>query len=188
VLLLSINFACSVDSLDVYVPPRGVESIQQEDIRRDIWSLELSKKPFTVWILERAEQLNLEMVFVKASTCFSRKMDTKGLVFWTDETEYYRNVAVPALLSLAKSTDGIENPGGLMYCIGQPPDIVMDWTEIEIADVSGIELTENAGRWSSSSMEQYAFVDLQFERIVSNIKEIARKTTPYLPSDFVPKK
>jgi hypothetical protein len=188
VILFFLLHACSVDLLDIYVPPRGFASIQQEDIRRDIWSLQLAEQDVDDWLLQRASQLNVEIVLQDEETiCFSRGEQEKGLVFWVNASSEYKNVAVAALLSLAKSTEQIDNPFRLIYCVGRPPKLCSGCTEIEIANVSGIDLVEKKGTWTSSSPGSTSFIDLNFELIQENVSKIAQQTTPHLPLNSLPK-
>ena len=188
-IALWIGIACSVEALNVYVPPRGIASIQQEDLRRDIWSLEIASEAFDIWFHKRVKQLHLEPVSGNEQSCFRRQGEAEtGIVFWTDSKRRYSNVSVSALLSLAKSTDQTHNPQSIVYCSVQPPVFFNDWKIIEIADVSGKDIVLEEGRWTSNSDEKYSFTDLQFEQIARNTKVIAETITPYLPSDFVPKR
>jgi hypothetical protein len=176
-----IFIACSVQNLSIQVPPQGIDAIQQEDFRRDIWALQQNQKSIEEWLDIRAEQLNLEPQFKGKTTCFSRigENDT-GVAFWTKNESEYKYIAISVLFSLAKITDTKKNPIGLLYCIGKPPIFSLGWKQVEIADITGTSLKEIDGTWVSSSEGRFNFVDVQFEQLVANTKEIARQTIPFV--------
>jgi hypothetical protein len=58
ILLMGALTACSVDTLKIYVPPRGIESIHQEDLKRALWNLERGTESM-LWWENRASQVNL---------------------------------------------------------------------------------------------------------------------------------
>ena len=180
-----LALACSLESLSIVLPPRGIESIQQEDLRRDIWSLEIEEKPIDDWWNNRAKQLHLEPALRgRETTCHGRSTESDtGIVFWTERESVYRNSAIAALLSLAKSTDATSSPVGLMYCVGRPPKFGLGWSEQKIESIAGPNVVEVEGVWTSNTTPELLFVDLNFEHLEQNIRHIATVRTPYLLSD-----
>ena len=58
VLICCSGISCSPETLKIYVPPTGVHSVNQEDLRRAYWALESGDDP-EQWWLKRTEQFHL---------------------------------------------------------------------------------------------------------------------------------
>ena len=179
-----MTLACSLESLNIVLPPRGIEAVQQEDLRRDIWALEHRNQPIDDWFRNRAKQLNLDVVVSGASTmCYGRSAQKEtGILWWTERDSQYQNSAIAAILSLAKSTDAISSPVGLIYCLGRPPKFGLGWSEQKIENIVGPRVAVSNGVWSSNTAEVVPFVELNFEQLEYNIRHIATALTPHIRS------
>ena len=58
-VLFFCGISCAPETLKIHVPPTGVHSVNQEDLRRAYWALESGDDP-EQWWLKRTEQFHLE--------------------------------------------------------------------------------------------------------------------------------
>lgn len=120
---------CPAEQLGVPVPPRGLEAINQEDLQRDLYHLleagpEHERSPEAgAWVAERFEQMHLEPVPLplEGAVCGLRpgRGDGSLLVLSQPAPAGASRAALPdaAVISLAKSTDGLPTPRrGIMFC------------------------------------------------------------------------
>ena len=128
--LLLAFMACSPESLRIHIPKRGVESVQQEDLRRAIWAMQ-STEP-TEWFAGRAESLGL--IPIKDSGCYvhtdaSTAQGTRLLVSDVNP------VSTAVVASLAKSLHGIEHhrKSGWQFCLGQPIESLPQWQDVYLS-------------------------------------------------------
>ena len=128
---LSAMMGCSVETLGIYLPKRGKESIQQEDLRRAIWSLERMCQNSSVedctdnrldWWSNRALRVGLRVHQVP--NCFVQKQqDPNASMQWMIAQQ--QPVEIGALASMAKSIDHIDTLENWGFCIAG------EWLDLE---------------------------------------------------------
>ncbi len=161
IAILSL-LGCSTEALKIHVPPTGVASVHQEDLRRAYWKLQRGKNPQDWWN-SRARQVHLSKTEIK--DCF---------VHTGTGSEQPSSVLVIAeplpiqlsmLASLAKATDGVETFEDWLFCVSSaqvPTDIE---TTLETMIDSTIDLAEE-------NLGNPKFVDVQFEQLEQRVRQI----------------
>jgi len=128
-LAAALLTGCPAERLGVPVPPRGVHAIQQEDLQRDVFRL-LADGPLHPrhpdaldWVEQRLGQMKLEAVSVPVEgvACALRQGSAKeALLFVAPHADAGAEAAAlpdAALITLAKSTDGLGQPRhSLVFC------------------------------------------------------------------------
>ena len=141
--------SCNPETLKIHIPPKGIDSVNQEDLRRAYWALERGADPIKWWS-SRANQFNLRS---SSSGCDESEVDgdNRGIVH-----AQLTPMQLTVIASMAKALDGIETKHSWQFCIG----------EIESHDVNGkvIFLSENWG-------ESPPFIDVNFTQLVQEIRE-----------------
>ena len=159
IAILSL-LGCSTEALKIHVPPTGVASVHQEDLRRAYWKLERGVNPQDWWN-SRARQVHLSKTEIK--DCFVHTGKGTGSVQPSSIVASILVMAEPLpiqlsmLASLAKATDGVETPEDWMFCLSSaqvPRDIE---TMIDLAQ-------ERLGN--------PRFVDVQFEQLEQRVRQI----------------
>ena len=102
---------CSVDTLKIYTPSRGLESIHQEDLKRALWKLEQGTDPMSWWI-HRADQVHLKSTDIHG--CFVHEGNTSDMVTVLAAPT---PIQVATLASMGKALDKVETPHGWQFCI-----------------------------------------------------------------------
>ena len=124
--------ACSVDTLRIHVPDRGVDSVHQEDLRRAAWAMQ-SVEPL-YWFKRRSSSLDLHPTFFSEDTdCYVHADYSKehGVRLYVSE-EHISAVSVAMLASLAKSVKGMGSAHGWQFCVGQPTSFAQHWTDVSM--------------------------------------------------------
>ncbi len=128
-LLGCLLVGCPAERLGVPVPPRGAQAIHQEDLQRDMFHL-LEAGPAhrrhpdaVAWVTQRLDEMRLEPVEVSVEgvVCGLRQGRTEGVLLVLSQPAPFdaSRAALPdaALISLAKSTDGLPEPRrSLLFC------------------------------------------------------------------------
>lgn len=121
--------ACSPESLRIHVPKRGVESVQQEDLRRAIWAMQ-STDPIE-WFDRRAESLGL--IQTEPGNCYSQANSSNhhgNRLILVDVNP----VATAVMASLAKSLHGGDfAEDGWQFCLGQPTESRAGWQDVSLS-------------------------------------------------------
>ncbi len=120
---------CPAERLGVPLPPRGLQAISQEDLQRDLFHLleagdaHRRHPEAPTWVAQRLEQMGLEPVpiDVHGANCGRREGRGDGQLLFLASTSSAgaELAALPdaALISLAKSTDGLGPPAReLLFC------------------------------------------------------------------------
>ena len=107
-LILIVLFACSAEFLNIPIPPNGVQSVHQEDIKRDIWAIENGHTSKTWW-KKRVSQLGGEIVMQENFSCLLHEGEKNtGLVYWTSLDKNDLGIRLATILSLAKASHRID--------------------------------------------------------------------------------
>jgi len=128
-LTVAMLTGCPAERLGVPVPPRGVHAIQQEDLQRDVFHL-LADGPLhprhpdaLAWVEQRLGQMNLEAISVPVEgvACALRQGSAQQAVLFVaphaDAGAEATALPDAALITLAKSTDGLGTPRrSLLFC------------------------------------------------------------------------
>jgi len=107
--LLSLSSGCAPETLKIHVPPTGVQSVNQEDLRRAYWILEQAIAP-EQWWFKRAAQFHLEMV----DGCweYAGQIDSINIVV-ADKTP----MQLTMMASLAKALDRTVQEDSWQFCL-----------------------------------------------------------------------
>ena len=141
-MTLLLLLACSADFLNIPIPPKGARAIHQEDIKRDIWSIERGNTAERWWE-KRLDQLDGKMVVQNNSSCLIHEgEEKKGLIYWTSLNENDLGIRLATMLSLAKASNQVHLKFSYRYCLGEPVEI-QGWTLIEVDNIAGPSLECN---------------------------------------------
>lgn len=163
IAILSL-LGCSTEALKIHVPPTGVASVHQEDLRRAYWKLERGVNPQDWWN-SRARQVHLSKTEIR--DCFVHTGKSTGSV----QPSSIMVIAEPLpiqlsmLASLAKAIDGVETPEDWRFCLASaqvPTDIE---TMIDPTTDSTIDLAQER-------LGNPRFVDVQFEQLEQRVRQI----------------
>ena len=152
IFLVGGLIGCSVDTLKIYTPPRGLESIHQEDLKRALWNLERGTDPMWWWI-NRASQVNLSATGIHG--CFIHEGNTSDvLIVLAMSTP----IQVSTLASMGKAVDKVETTHGWQFCIEEEG---ATWSEsfanrVYVSDIVDAEAS---------------FVDVNFTRWTQQIRD-----------------
>ena len=154
-LVICLGVACSPERLRIHVPPTGVDSVNQEDLRRAYWALERGAEP-SQWWLQRAEQFHLHR---STFTChYHQGWSTEKAVVYAQSTPMQLTV----MASLAKALDRTEPPWSWYFCL------VGDVSNPETKFQTVIDLTETL-------RESAPFVEVNFEQLAHDVQSIIRE-------------
>lgn len=104
--------SCSVETLDIYQPPKGLDSIQQEDIKRAMWRLQQGVDA-SDWWETRARQLHL--MPMARQDCFQHPGKGNTLIeVFTDRAP----LRLAMMASMAKTLDHLATEATWQFCIG----------------------------------------------------------------------
>ena len=104
-LLLSLT-ACKAVDLGIELPPTGIEAINQEDLKRDIYLGKKAKslKERIEWISTRLKDMDLTLMEKEGALCGKRVVDGVGIrVGVVDDNSDNVVISVAAMMSLAKA-------------------------------------------------------------------------------------
>ena len=151
-VLLTFLTACSVETLNIHVPKRGVESINQEDLRRAVWKLESVESP-TDWWENRAKQLEISSVGT-TPYCYSHsnEHDTGIRLYIEDHTP----LSFAILASWAKAVHRVDREFGWQFCI-QKPQEDPEW--------------KNIAMQSWFSYEDQPFTEVRFDLLEEQLRQ-----------------
>ena len=154
-LLGSLSVACSPETLGIHVPPTGVHSVNQEDLRRAYWALERGADPVQWWS-KRAEQFHLEP---SLSTCHVHqgKSHTMAVVYAASTP-----MQLTVMASIAKALDRTEPLWSWQFCL------VEQIPEAHATFQTVVDLTDDLG-------DSIPFVDLNFETLALDVQSILRE-------------
>ena len=145
--------SCAPETLKIHIPPKGIDSVNQEDLRRAYWALDRGADPIEWWS-NRAGQFHLQP---STFGCHEYKIggDKRGRVY-----AQVSPMQLTVMASMAKALDGIETSQSWMFCIG----------ENSSPDISGqvINLTK---KWGESPR----FIDVNFTQLALDIRESIRE-------------
>lgn len=116
-LIWMFPLACSVELLKVYVPPRGIEHIQAEDLQRDVWAQLNPESGFghEEWLQYRFSQHEAELTYHAASD-FCAQQEQSTIHLWVNDAHpSHRPYWTAILLSAAK---GLEADKEGSFCLG----------------------------------------------------------------------
>jgi|GEM_PF-5154553 len=151
-LLMAALIGCSVDTLKIYMPPRGIQSIHQEDLKRALWNLERGADSM-LWWTNRASQVNLSATDIHG--CFlheGRTSDVLTIVAVSTPIE------VATLASMGKAVDKVETSHGWQFCTQEK-------------GTSRIESFDNMLYVSDIVDVESSFVDVNFTLWAQQIRE-----------------
>ncbi len=151
-VLGSLSVACAPETLRIHVPPTGVQSVNQEDLRRAYWALDRGTDPVQWWS-KRAEQFHLEP---SPSTCHLHqgKSHTRAVVY-AESTPMQLTV----MASLAKALDRTEPSWSWQFCLVEyAPEANETFQTV-------IDLTDQLE-------DSIPFVDVNFERLSLDVQSI----------------
>lgn len=152
--LLLVLMACSPESLRIHVPKRGVESVQQEDLRRAIWAMQ-SREP-TEWF--RARSMSLGLDEPNQFECYSHigRSTHRGTRLMVPDVN---PVSIAVMASLAKSLHGVENTkSGWQFCLGYPTESIEGWQDVSLS------------LWIDVS--EQSFMELNFVALEQSIRQV----------------
>ena len=154
-VLGSLSVACSPETLRIHVPPTGVDSVNQEDLRRAYWALERGTDPVQWWS-KRVEQFHLEP---SVSTCHVHqgKSNTMAVVYATSTP-----MQLTVMASIAKALDRTEPSSSWQFCL------VEQIPEANATFQTVIDLTDELGH-------NIPFVDVNFEMLALDVQSILRE-------------
>lgn len=151
--------ACSVESLRIHVPSRGVDSVNQEDLKRAVWTMEST--PPVDWFEGRMAQLGtVSSSLPSGAQCYqyaNRLEQAQGVRLYIATPEISA-LSVALLASVVKSLDGIDVSEGWMFCLGEPTVESEGWRD------------QNLGRWLS--MDQQRFTEIHFEQVEQTLRQV----------------
>lgn len=178
VFFLRLLFACSADFLNIPIPSRGIHSVHQEDLKRDIWAIEQGYSA-QIWWEKRISQLEGEMLAQENASClYHRGENEKGILYWTMQKND-AGIQVGVLLSLAKASDQISREQSYQYCLGKP-DVREGWIVQEIGNIDGEQLEIRDNIWNARWDKKQSFGQINFERLQQNIQTIIASNSPSL--------
>lgn len=110
-VLLFVILGCSPEDLKIHVPPTGLQSVNQEDLRRAYWALEQGADPVAWWD-DRAVQFHLQ----KVDNCwrYSDQSDKIHVVV-ADKTP----MPLTIMASLAKAVDKTVQDVSWQFCLSE---------------------------------------------------------------------
>ena len=153
VLLMGSAFfgamACAPDALKIHIPPTGVDSINQEDLRRAYWALEKGVDP-TNWWTNRAKQFHLKP-FKPGCFVHEGTSDEGGTIYARSTP-----MELTVMASLAKALDGMDVPRSWVFCLAERAQEENSSFVIELKDV-----------WDESP----AFMDVDFSQLSLEVKK-----------------
>ena len=145
--------SCAPETLKIHIPPKGIDSVNQEDLRRAYWALESGADPIEWWS-NRAAQFHLHS---STSGCHEHKVNGEktGVVY-----AQLSPIQLTVMASMAKSLDGVETSQSWRFCPGEKPS----------QNVQGpvINLTVDWG-------ESPPFIDVNFTQLALDIRESIRE-------------
>lgn len=107
--LLSLSSGCAPETLKIHVPPTGVQSVNQEDLRRAYWALEQGADPVKWWS-RRAAQFHLE----KVDECWQYIGQTDNIsIVVAGQTPMQLTI----MASLAKAVDRTVHEDSWQFCL-----------------------------------------------------------------------
>ena len=154
-LLGSLSVACEPETLRIHVPPTGLHSVNQEDLRRAYWAVERSESP-SQWWSKRTTQLQLQSV---GSTCYLYEGQTDTIaVVYAQSTPMHLTV----MASIAKALDRTEPSWSWQFClVEQIPTANTTFQTV-------IDLTEEL-------QDSIPFVEVNFETLALQVQSILRE-------------
>lgn len=180
--MLFLLLACSTQSLKVPISPKGVASVHQEDIKRDVWAIERGDSPLGWW-QKRSSQFGADLIEDDGASCLLfQGEDETGLLYWIEPYGSENKgigLRMATLLALAKASDRLELAQAHQYCFGIPED-VEGWTLQKVEMIFGENLSIEDSVWKASGEQGSSFVELNFENIVENIQKIIASNSPEL--------
>ena len=142
---------CPAEMLKIHLPPTGVESVNQEDLRRAYWAVEQASDPLAWW-RKRVHQLDL--VPADNPNCHLHKGDTQDLgVVYANPTPMQLSI----LASLAKALDKTPTNVSWEFCILDPRADSRSFST-KVLDIT--------------SMKSPPFVDVHFQKLAQQVQEI----------------
>lgn len=107
--LLFFFVGCTPETLKIHVPPTGVQSVNQEDLRRAYWALEQGVDPVEWWS-RRAKQFHLE----EAEDCWQYTGQTDNInIVVAGQTPMQLTI----MASLAKAVDRTVQEDSWQFCL-----------------------------------------------------------------------
>ena len=141
--------SCTPDTLKIHVPPKGVGSVNQEDLRRAYWALDSGVDPVGWWS-NRAVQFHLQRS-TPGCYVYEGKGDKVGSVY-----AQLSPMQLTVLASMAKALDSIETSQSWAFCAGEKPS----------QDVQG-QVIDLPAVWGESP----AFIDVNFTQLALDIQK-----------------
>ena len=154
-LLSAFGSACAPETLMIHVPPTGVDSVHQEDLRRAYWRLERSDDPVQWWF-HRASQLHFQSSSGKCHSYQGQSNDVA--VVYAQPSPMQLTV----MGSLAKALDRTTPLWSWQFCLVDS-DMPLHDTPLKAV----INLNDDFPTSPS-------FVEVNFETLVLDLKEIVR--------------
>lgn len=173
------SIACSAEFLEIPIPPKGVDAIHQEDIKRDIWAIEQGNS-LDIWWKKRIAQLDGELIEQGEVSCLLHQGEkSRGFTYWTSSDGADVGIRLASLLSLAKTSDRLVLEQSYQYCLGKPKDL-LEGEHQEIGNVAGKELLLVGNLWQTIEADDYHFEQLNFKQLEKNIKQIIHSNSSEL--------
>ena len=150
--------ACTVDTLKVQRPPRGIQSISPEDLQRDVWAQlnPESEIEHAEWLSFRFKQ-HQAILDNSAPLAFCAAQPSPSTWLWVKPVEpSHAPFWTAILLSAAK---GLEPEGSGGFCLGIIPE---EANAHDLSELLQFHSALNAHEWSPDSIHFEALsVELQ---------------------------
>ena len=154
-LLSMFGPACAPETLKIHVPPTGVDSVHQEDLRRAYWRLERGDDPVQWWS-HRASQFHFQSSSGKCHSYQGQSNDVA--VVYAQPTPMQLTV----MGSLAKALDRTKPLSSWQFCIVE--------STLPVHDVPFMAVVDLNEDFSTSPV----FVEVNFENLAHDVQEIVR--------------
>ena len=154
--LFFCGVSCAPETLKIHVPPTGVHSLNQEDLRRAYWALESGDDP-EQWWLKRTKQFHLES---SPSSCHVHPGEGEHrAVVYAAPTPMQLTV----MASLAKALDGTTPTWSWYFCLVSDS---LSTQEMSVDTVINLK---------DGYSDSPPFVDVNFEHLARDVEKILRE-------------
>ena len=151
-MLVLVCLSCTPETLKIHLPPKGIDSVNQEDLRRAYWSLDSGMDP-VVWWENRAAQFNLQP---STSGCYMYEEKAER---WSVHAQL-SPMQLTVMASMAKALDGMETSRSWEFCVVDSPPQNVRSQVIHLKD-----------DWRDSP----AFVDVNFVQLALDVQKSMRE-------------
>lgn len=153
VLVLLGGLSCAPETLKIHLPPKGIDSVNQEDLQRAYWALDSGTDPIEWWS-NRTTQFHLQST---TSGCYV--YEREGADKWTVYAQL-SPMQLTVMASMAKALDGIETSRTWVFCASDSPPYNVGNQVINLKD-----------DWSESP----SFIDVNFVQLALDVQKSIRE-------------